>query len=157
MKKVFRLLTLFVVVGSMVALTSCGKDKQAQIVGKWQFVKASVSVSLSDPELQEYINQFISYQEAELNNDLETAMFEFKSDNTFVAYYDGEAESTGNWSLENNKLILSSIEEGESISEEFNIPTLNSSTLIMEAVESYDDEDEVITGTISTTLEFKRV
>ena len=156
MKKVFRLLTLFVVFGSMAALTSCGKDNQSQIIGKWQYEKASISASLSDPQIQEMVNAFIALQEEELNEELKSGMIEFKSDNTFVSYYNGEAEVTGTYSFENNKLIMvDPNEEGDLANEEFTVKTLTGSQMILESVELYDNEG--VTGTITTTIEFKRV
>ena len=121
MKKVFRLLTLFVVVGSMAALTSCGKDKQSQIVGKWQFENASISVSLSDPQIEELVNNYITYQEELLNDELKSGTIEFKSDNTFTSYYEGEVESTGTYTVENNKLIMTEQDGEEFVNGEFNL------------------------------------
>ena len=43
----------------------------------------------------------------------------------------------------------------EFVNGEFNIKTLNGSQLILESVESYDEDG--ISGTISTTIEFKRM
>lgn len=119
MKKVFSVLTLFVVFASMSLLTSCSKDNSGSIVGTWKCT--SVMITYDDGEVFDGTG-FI------FNDDIE-----FKSDGTF--YMEGELE--GNYTYSGNTLVLYS---GTDYEEEWTVKKLNGSAMEWEARE-IDDED----------------
>ena len=146
MKKILKVLVLFVAVASMATMTSCKKDNAAQIVGKWQFEQAAVSVSVDDPELQQMINEYISWMESELNSENRDLTIEFKSDKTCVSSSEGYSE-IGTWSIDGDKITI----DGESMT----IKELTNKKLVLEETEAYDEEG--IAGSVTVSLEFKRI
>lgn len=150
MKKVFRILTLFVAIASMTAITSCSKDKASLIVGKWQYEKGTISLSIDDPEMQEYFNQFLAEEENELNEAMKDAIIEFKADNTYISYFKDEPTGEpGQYSIDGDKLTM----DGEVI----NIKSLTRSKLIWEVVETFTEEEDDFNGSVVSTVEFKHI
>ncbi len=146
MKKILNVLVLFVAIASMATMTSCKKDNAAQIVGKWQFEKATVSVSVDDPELQATIDEYVNWMEMELNEENGNLTIEFKSDKTCIATSEGLSE-TGTWSIDGNKLTM----EGETMT----IKELTNKKLILEQAESFAEDG--VEGNVNISLEFKRI
>jgi hypothetical protein len=149
MKKVFRILTLFVAIASMAAITSCSKDKASLIVGKWQYEKATIDLSIDDPEMQEYFDQIVAEEENAMNEAMKDEVIEFKADNTYMTYYKDEPEEPGQYSIDGDKLIMDD--------ETFTIKSLTKSKLVLEIVETFTEEEDDFNGTISSTLELKRI
>ena len=146
MKKILKVLVLFVAVASMATMTSCKKDNAAQIVGKWQFEKATVSVSVDDPELQQMINEYISWMEMEVNEENHDLTIEFKSDKTCIASSEGISEA-GTWSIDGDRITI----DGDSMT----IKELTNKKLVLEETESFDEEGAE--GSMKVSLEFKRI
>ena len=154
MKRLIKLLVLFVAVGSMAAMTSCTKDKESSIVGKWQYVNATVDINIDDPELQQMLDWFIQAIQQNLDEENNGLILEFKSDNTVVSTYtyDGETTTeTDQYSVNGDKLTVGT---GE-LTEEMTIETLTSSKLVITSNESYDEDG--ISFTAKVTMEFKRI
>jgi len=149
MKKAFKILTLFVAIASMACVTSCTKDKEDLIVGKWKFYKADVSITLDDPEMQAIMDQYLAVEVEELNAEMQNDQLEFRGDHTCVNIdEDGESEP-GTWSINGDQLTV----DGELIT----IKSLTKKSLVLEMVEAYEDEEDEMTGTWVFTIEYKRM
>lgn len=151
MKKVLRVLSLFVMVGALASLTSCKKDNADTIIGKWAFDKITMSVETDDPEIEALMNEYIDYYIAETNDEMQGMTYEFKEDGTCTIYYpafddEEEYEYTTTYSVDGDKLTM----EDETIT----IKTLNKNQLIFEEVE--EDEEDGISYKLTMTVEFKR-
>ena len=154
MKKVFKLLSLFVMVASMAFVTSCTKENS--IVGKWQFSNATIGLSNVAPEILEQVD--LDMLNTMANSMYKDMVWEFKSDNTVSAsaFFNGQhlAEDGITYEVKNNKLIFTdpTEEEGEQVFE-LDIVTLDAKNLVV----SYSEENDE-TGLISTvTLAFNRI
>ena len=147
MKKAFGIITMFVAIASMAFITSCTKDKEDLIVGKWKFEKANMTVTADDPEIQALIDQYLVFEIQELNEEMKSTQVEFKADGTYVATDEEGSNDSGTWEIKGDFITF----DGET----WTINTLTKSTLILESSEIYDDED--IAGTWTMTLEFKKM
>ena len=148
MKRVFRVLSLFVMVGALASLTACKKDNASSIIGKWSFEKADIELSTDDAEIQAWFDEYMDEFMEELNDEFKGIVFEFKEDNTCIVSYpadeDDEAFSyTTEYSVEGDILTL----DGDDVT----IKTLNNKKLVLEMVDEDDDYSLV------ETLEFKRM
>ena len=119
MKKLYSILTLFVVLASMASLTSCSKDNSGSIIGTWKCT--SVVITYDDGEVFDATGWI-------WNDDIE-----FKADGTFYM----EDEFEGNYTYTGNTLVLYS---GTEDAESWTVKKLNGSVMEMEARE-IDDED----------------
>lgn len=154
MKRVFKLLSMFVMVASMAFVTSCSKENS--IVGKWKFSNATVELSNVAPEVLELID--LDMYNTMANNMYKDMVWEFKSDHTVSAtiFFDGqqEAEDGITYEVKNNKLIFTdpTEEEGEQVLE-MDLVTLDAKNLVV----SFSEEDDE-TGMITTmTMTFNRM
>lgn len=149
MKKAFKILTLFVAIASMACVTSCTKDKEDLIVGKWVFDNATVSVTLDDPEMQAIFDQYLAVEMEELNADMQGDQLEFRGDHTCISIdEDGESEPD-TWSINGDQLTVAG--------EVMTIKSLTKKSLVLEMVEDIDDEEDEMSGTWVFTLEYKRM
>lgn len=133
MKKAFGILTLFVVLASMTALTSCSKDNSGNIVGTWKCT--SVVITYDDGEVYDATGWIY-------NDDME-----FKSDGT--VYVENEYEC--DYTVSGSKLVLYAGTDDE---EEYTIKKLNNSTMEWEGRDE-DEEDPEFSYT--AYLKFTRV
>ena len=154
MKRVFKLLSMFVMVASMAFVTSCSKENS--IVFKWKFSNATVELSNVAPEVLELID--LDMYNTMANNMYKDMVWEFKSDHTVSAtiFFDGqqEAEDGITYEVKNNKLIFTdpTEEEGEQVLE-MDLVTLDAKNLVV----SFSEEDDE-TGMITTmTMTFNRM
>ena len=153
MKKVFKVLAMFVMVASMAMLSSCSKEEN--IVGKWQFQAITMTVENGDPEIQQMFDAEIAL----MNNFLKDMVWEFKSDNTLESSgLDEDMDKiAGNatYSIEGSTLTIFDAEYPDE-PETYEIVTLNGSKLLLRTSFEEEDEDgDIIKGT--GTLEFKRI
>ncbi|MBR6878454.1 MAG: lipocalin family protein [Bacteroidales bacterium] len=153
MKKVFKVLAMFVMVASMAMLSSCSKEEN--IVGKWQFQAITMTVENGDPEIQQMFDAEIAL----MNNFLKDMVWEFKSDNTLESSgLDEDMDMfAGNatYSIEGSTLTIFDAEYPDE-PETYEIVTLNGSKLLLRTSFEEEDEDgDIIKGT--GTLEFKRI
>lgn len=155
MKKALKVLSLFVMVASMALISSCSKEKS--IVGKWKFSSATVEISNVDPEIQEYLSDYLTAIQNGVNADFKDMVWEFKSDNTMTA--SGEMIGTDSekitYSLNNNKLTLTNPEADEDEKEiVFDVITLDDKNLVVSYSEEITDEKGMI---VKETLSFTRI
>ena len=147
MKKALKVLAMFLVVASMAALSSC--SKKDSIVGKWQYVSATIETTSDIPEVQEAIPTY----EAMMDLVFADMVWEFKEDGTLVVtgtYVDDEIDDERvTYTVNGDKLTISG---GEFESETIDIETLTSKKLVLSMTE--EDEDF---GDIKEILEFKRL
>lgn len=147
MKKALKVLAMFLVVASMAALSSC--SKKDSIVGKWQYVSATIETTSDIPEVQEAIQTY----EAMMDLVFADMVWEFKEDGTLVVtgtYVDDEIDDERvTYTVNGDKLTISG---GEFESETIDIETLTSKKLVLSMTE--EDEDF---GDIKEILEFKRI
>lgn len=147
MKKALKVLAMFLVVASMAALSSC--SKKDSIVGKWQYVSATIETTSDIPEAQEAIQTY----EAMMDLVFADMVWEFKEDGTLVVtgtYVDDEIDDERvTYTVNGDKLTISG---GEFESETIDIETLTSKKLVLSMTE--EDEDF---GDIKEILEFKRL
>lgn len=127
---------LFVV--SMTALTSCKKEAENLILGKWECVSAS------------YTQDGETYTVSEVNG----MVWEFKANGTVTASfpgdldYDDEDVSTASYIVSDNLLTITSIDEdGEVDTETYTIKELTKTKLLLE-----EREDEDV-----ASIEFKKI
>ena len=151
MKKVLRVFALFVAVFAMASLTSCKKDNADLIIGKWQFDKATITVTVDDPTYQEFLDAFFGDFNEEMNEEMKGATLEFKSDNTLIATsIDSETHETEtdtySYTVEGDKLSF----DGEVMT----ITTLTKKSLVLEMSDTFDEDG--ISGKVVEILEFKR-
>lgn len=149
MKKAFKILTLFVAIASMACVTSCTKDKEDLIVGKWVFDNATVSVTLDDPEMQAIFDQYLAVEMEELNADMQGDQLEFRGDHTCISIDEGGESEPDTWSINGDQLTVAG--------EVMTIKSLTKKSLVLEMVEDIDDEEDEMSGTWVFTLEYKRM
>lgn len=140
MKKVLSILTMFVVIASMTALTSCSKEKN--IIGKWAF--SSVSLDYDGPNASEW-NAIVAELEAEENEDMKGQTWEFTETKLTVAQ-DGYT-MTVDYVIDGDELVISLA--GEELSR-YDIDKLTSRKMVLSMSETDGDE------TFTETWEFTR-
>ena len=125
---------LFVV--SMTALTSCNKEKENLIVGKWECTTATYT--------EDGVTQSVPW--------LSGMVWEFKANGTIIAYAldedDEEIDATATYVVSGDALTITSVDEdGDVDSETYLIKELTKSKLVLEE----RDEDDLL------VLEFKKI
>lgn len=151
MKKVFKVLTLFVTIATLALLSACTKDNAKKILGTWNFVHVDIVMTADDPEVQEFVDEFLGAMVDEMNNELSGFVFDFKADNTVViTYTDVETHQTesetAQYSVDGDIITF----DGD----EMTIKTLTNNSLVLVVSDTFDEDG--ITGTVVETLEFKR-
>lgn len=148
MKKAFRIITLFVAVASMAFITSCKKDNENLIIGKWQFDNVNLSITVDDPEIQAMVDQFINGEILLLNAELKNTQLEFKGDGTYTLI-DEDGTNPGTYSIDGDKITL----DGDLAT----IKTLTKNALVIEMSETLTEEDDGMDGTMVMTMEYTRL
>jgi len=139
MKKVLSILTMFVVIASMTALTSCSKEKN--IIGKWAF--SSCSFDYDGPNASEY-EAYIEEWEAEENEDMQGQTWEFTETELTIAQ-DGYT-MTVDYVIDGDELVISL--GGEELTR-YDIDKLTGRKMVLSISET--DGDETFTETIEFT------
>lgn len=157
MKKVFRLLSLFVVVGSMAALTSCGKGPT--IVGKWKCTNATADVVLNDPVWQELYNQY--FDASEFVESYKDIVWVFNSNNTVDIEGEGVEDEIGaaTYEVKDNKLTITSTFDDPEMETEvlvFDILTLSKDKMVLLMNQDFEFGDETM-GSVTINLDFDRL
>ena len=138
MKKALKVMAMLLFVVSMTALTSCKKEKDKLIIGKWECVTATYT--------DEGVTQTIPY--------LTGMVWEFKANGTVVAEIPGdysdveEVEDNATYVVSGDALTIKSIDsDGDIDTETYIIKELTKSKLVLEE----RDEDELL------VLDFKKI
>lgn len=147
MKKAMKIMAMVLFAIGMTALTSCSKDKDKLIVGKWELKSFSVHGGEYDMEMS--IDEFMEMMGAE-EDEMIDIVFEFKSDGR--VYID---EQSASYSINGDQLIIEGIdnEDGEVMNETLTIKELTEKALTLERTE-YDEE---IGSDMTVGMHFKRV
>ena len=140
-------MVLFVV--GMTALTSCTKNKEKQILGKWKLEKVSVTlggytIQMTTAQLAEMLGEY-----GEGFEDVDEVVIEFKKDGN--VYYQ---EESAKYVIDGEKLTLSD-SNGESL--EATIIELTKTEMTLEGKEVEVDEETGITTEMIFNLYFKKV
>lgn len=135
MKKALKAMVMLLFVVSMTALTSCKKEAENLIVGKWECTSA---IATLDDET-EIVSQYIGW------------VWLFNNDGIVTTEYNGEESetpivSTAKYVIDDNQLTFTSLNNEETIV--YTIKELTSSKL---SIELPIEEDS------SLSLEFKKV
>lgn len=134
----------------ILTLASCSKnddtgDNSGSIVGTWEFAgstdyfqstggtKTQIGTTPSD----------ISYTVT------------FRSNGTYTSN-DGSNIDNGNYVIANNQMTINSSETGETLSDTYNIKTLNNTDLLLEDIETNWTDDNGAVGTYYYEALFKR-
>lgn len=155
-KRVFTGFLSFMFLSLMVVfVTSCEKsedgdgDKSASIEGAWTYESATASVTIDGKDILEFFKAMgLDDAQAQVFADLMTAemiqssgSIEFKSDGTYSATWDGEAE-TGTYTLSDDKKTLT-IDASDDDAATMDVVTLSDSQLVLKLSEtSKEDMDE---------------
>ena len=142
MKKALKVLTMVLFVVGLATMTSCNKDKEDLIVGKWQM--ESITLTEGEETMSLTVAEFASI----FGEDIDIAAVEFKSDGTM--YELAENEYMGTYTVEGDKLTVVEDDEAQVMT----IKELTSSKLVLEGIE-YDED--YIGGALSIAMTFKRV
>ena len=136
MKKTLKVMAMLLFMVSMTALTSCNKQAENLIVGKWECTTAT------------YIEEGVSYPVPELTG----MVWEFKANGDLIATasLDGvENTATVTYVILGDVLTVTSVElDGEIDTEAYDIKELTKSKLVLEQT---DDWDETL------VIEFKKI
>ena len=142
MKKALKVLTMVLFVVGLATMTSCNKDKEDLIVGKWQM--ELITLTEGEETMSLTVAEFASI----FGEDIDIAAVEFKSDGTM--YELAENEYIGTYTVEGDKLTVVEDDEAQVMT----IKELTSSKLVLEGIE-YDED--YIGGALSIAMTFKRV
>ena len=136
MKKALKVMAMVLFVVSMTTLTSCKKEKENLIIGKWECTTATYT--------EAGVTQSIPW--------LNGMVWEFKANGTIISngidVDDEEIEATATYVVSGDALTITGVDEdGDIDSETYLIKELTKSKLVLEE----RDEDDVL------VLEFKKV
>lgn len=131
----------------MFAFTGCSKDfSEDDLIGSWQLKKTVVTETYSGltGEFAQYNG---THSETEYPENGESQTLTFNSDHTFTATEIGDGgdysyTSNGTWSLNDDKLTITYIDEDGTDTQQATIDELDGSKLVMSFSESMDQEVE---------------
>ena len=140
MKKALKAMAMLLFVFSMTALTSCNKEAEKLIVGKWECTAASYTDEGSTCSVPELIGMIWEFK---ANGDLIGTLLDDEDD------FDDISETASYVILGNILTITSTDLDGDVDSDSYVIKELTKSKLVLE--DDDDDWDE------TAILEFKRI
>ena len=131
----------------MFAFTSCSKDfSEDDLIDSWQLKKTVVTETISGLT-GEYAQYNGTHTETEYPENGESTTLTFNSDHTCTSTEIGDGgdysyTSNATWSLNDDKLTITYIEDGETRTEQATIDELDGSKLVMSFSEFYSNEVE---------------
>ncbi len=140
MKKTLKVMAMLLFVVSMTALTSCNKEAEKLIVGKWECTTATYTDEGSTYSVPELIGMIWEFK---ANGDLIGTILDVEDD------YDDVSETASYVILGNILTITSTDLDGDVDSESYIIKELTKSKLVLEDDDYEWDENAV--------LEFKKI
>lgn len=161
---------LFLILSSIVILSSCKKDDEedpaANLVGTWNSGDATFTAMINDKTMTQYFIDVMqsSQADAQLSTNLFyfilqqafTGTIQFKADDTYTSTLGGDTEN-GTWSLSVDGTKLTRTPTGMTPMV-VDVVMLTATTLKVHWVESFlddvneDDIDETVTATIDLTF-----
>ncbi|MBR3709820.1 MAG: lipocalin family protein [Bacteroidales bacterium] len=152
MKKAMKIMAMVLFAIGMTALTSCSKDKDKLIIGKWEI--SSISISGGSYNMDLTMEEFYELLGADAE-DAEPIVLEFRNDGkVYMVDMDDDVEEGLPYSIDGDKLTVQvTDEEGNEEYETMIIKELTEKAMTLERTGMVEELDDDMT----VALHFKKV